>query len=144
MPAGIASGLSQVRLYQTANPAANAEFTVTVPAGKAWVLTSVTVQNVQGGSGTSMPILVVDDGASVLFESYGSTTTQAISTTCRYTWGVGLPLTGLFGATTEVHSTAPLAEGLIVPAGGRVSSRTVGLSATTDYGVANLWVVEYG
>lgn len=144
MPPGISSGLSAVKLYQTPNPAANAEFTITVPAGKFWVVSSVTVQLAQSGSGTSMPILVFDDGTNVLYESYGSTTTQAISTTCRYTWARGLPLTGLNGATTEVHSTAPIPGEMPIPAGGRISSRTIGLSANTDYTIANLWVVEYG
>lgn len=145
MPAGIVSGLAgPAQRVVGANPAANAEFSVTVPVGKSWLILSVTVANVQGGSGASQPILVIDDGANILMESFGSSTAQAVTTTCQYTWAPGLVLTAQTGLTTDVHSQGGLPSGYVVPSGGRIRSRTVGLSATTDYGVPTLWVVEYG
>ena len=125
-----------------ADPAANAEFSQTVTAGKKWQLLSVSVALVQGATQTPQPILVIDDGTNVVFESFGSSAAQAVSTTCRYTWAPGLTLTGQVGATTNVHSTAPLPLGLTLGAGYRIRSSTLGIGAGTDYGVASLLIVE--
>jgi hypothetical protein len=145
MADGVASGLSSTFTTLTANPAANAEIAVTtVTTGKIWLLKAFSVSLVQGITQTPQPILIVDDGTNVVFEMFGSTTAQAVSTTCRYTWGVGLPLTGQVGATTNVHSTGPIPAGLLMKDGWRISTLTVGLGANSDYGVATINVVEYG
>lgn len=145
MPPGIVSSLaSGAKLVTTTNPAANAEFTVSVPTGKSWLLLSVSVALVQGATDVPQPILVIDDGANTLMESFGSSAAQAVSTTCQYTWAPGLVLTGQIGATTNVHSQGGLPEGYVVPSGGRVRSVTVNKGSNTDYGAAALWVVEYG
>ncbi len=125
------------------NPAANTEFSETVPAGKQWQLVSVSIALVQGLTQTPQPILVIDDGVNVVFESMGSSAAQAVSTTCQYTWGADLPLTGQIGSGTNVHSTAPLPDGLLLPAGYRVRSVTVGIGVNSDYGAPSLYVVEY-
>ena len=132
----------EARSFAAANPAGGAEFSHTVPAGEVWHLLAVTVANVQAAAGASQPILVIDDGTNVLFESFGSSAAQAISTTCQYTWAAGLPLTGQIGATTNVHSTGPLPAGLILLPTWRIRSVTIGLSANTDYGVPRLYAVE--
>lgn len=124
--------------------AANTEITETVPAGVYWELLAVSVALVQGATQTPQPILVIDDGTDVLFESFGSTTAQAVSTTCRYTWAPGLTLTGQVGATTGVHSTAPLPEDLILGPGFRIKTSTLGIGANSNYGAPSLYVVEYG
>ena len=145
MADGVPSNLSSTFTSITANPAANAEIAVTtVPTGKIWLLKSFSVALVQGATQTPQPILIVDDGTNVVFEAFGSTTAQAVSTTCRYSWAPGLPLTGLVGATTNVHSTAPLPAQLLMKEGWRISTLTVGLGANSDYGVATIVVVEYG
>ena len=125
------------------NVAANTEWSETVPTGYAYKLIAVSVALVQGITQTPQPLLVIDDGTDVIFESFGSTTAQAVSTTCRYTWGIGLPLTGLVGATTNVHSTGPLPEGLILPPGYRIRSSTIGIGANSDYGAPSLYVIRY-
>jgi hypothetical protein len=145
MPPGVQSNLGSVaQRVAGANPAANAEFTVSVPSGKSWLLLSVTVSLAQAGAGSSQPLLVIDDGTNTLIESFGSSAAQAVSTTCQYTWAPGLVLTGQVGATTSVHSQGSLPEGFIVPTGGRIRSSTIGLSANTDYGIPSFWIVEYG
>ena len=69
---------------------------------------------------------------------------QVSSTTCRYTWASGISvLTGQVGATTNVHSVAPLPEDLTLPAGYRIRTTTIGLTATGDYGVPSFYVVQY-
>lgn len=123
---------------QSSDPAANAEFSVTVPSNKLWVVKAVSVSLVQGATQTPQPILILDDGTNPLFESFGSSAVQAVSTTCRYTWAPGLPLTGQIGATTNVHSTAPLPEGFVLKEGYRIRSSTLGIGANSNYGVAQI------
>lgn len=141
---GITSSLSTAKVVAGADPAANTEASVVVPAGKQWLVLAVSIQLVQGLTQTPQPILVLDDGTTVFFEAFGSSAVQAVSTTCRYTWSPDSPLTGQIGATTNVHSTAPLPEGLILGPGYRVRTSTLGLGANSDYGVPALYVVEYG
>lgn len=127
-----------------ADPAANAEFTVTVPAGKFWEIMSISVALVQGATQTPQPILILDDGTDIVYESFGSSAAQAVSTTCRYNWAPGLTLSAQVGATTNVHSTAPLPLGIVLPAGGRIRSSTLGIGANSDYGQPTFYVIEYG
>lgn len=145
MADGVASNLSSTFSTITANPAANNEIAVTtVTAGKIWWLKSFSVSLVQGATQTPQPILIVDDGTNVVFESFGSSAAQGVSTTCRYTWAPNLPLTAQIGTTTNVHSTAPLPMYLLMKDGWRISTLTLGLGANSDYGVATICVVEYG
>jgi hypothetical protein len=144
LTAGAPSSLSVLRLFSGTDVAANTEILETVPAGKWWQLISVSVQLVQGATQTPQPILVVDDGTSVIYEAFGSTTAQAVSTTCRYTWASGHTLSGLVGATTNVHSVAPLPERLLLAPGSRVGTSTIGIGANSNYGIPSLYVVEFG
>lgn len=141
---GISSSLSTLKRVAGANPAANAELSVTVPAGKSWRLLSLSVPLVQGGTQTPQPILVIDDGTNVLYEFFGSSEAQATTTTCRYTWAPGLPLSGQVGSGTAVHSVAPLPHHLTLAPGYRVRTSTLGIGANSDYGVPSLHVVEFG
>ena len=125
------------------DPAANAEISETVPAGKHWGLVSVSVALVQGITQTPQPILVLDDGVDVIFESFGSSAAQAVSTTCRYTWAPGNPFTGQIGSGVDVHSSAPLPQGIVLPPGYRIRTSTLGKGANTDYGVPSLLVLEF-
>lgn len=126
---------------QAADPAANAEFSQTVPVGKYWKLISVSVSLAQGITQTPQPTLVIDDGTNILFQGFGASAAQNASVTTRYTWAPDSPLTG--GAAATV-ATAPIPEGLVLAPGWRVRSSTLGLGANTDYGVPSLYVIEYG
>ena len=142
---GIPSSLSATFDSITTNPAAGSEVpTQTVPDGKFWWLKGFSVACVQGLTQTPQPILIVDDGTNVIFEMFGSSAAQAASTTCRYTWGPALPLTGQVGSGAGVHSTSPLPYMLVMRAGWRISTLTLGIGANTDYGVGTLYVVEFG
>lgn len=123
--------------------AANTEWSETVPAGETWELIAVSVALVQGLTQTPLPILIVDDGTTTVYESFGSTTVQAVSTTTRYTWAPGHTLTGQVGATTNVHSTGPLPAGLVLGAGWRVRTSTVGIGANSNYGAPALLIRRY-
>jgi hypothetical protein len=120
--------------------AANTEISETVTAGETWELVAVSVSLAQAATQTPLPILIVDDGTSVIFEMFGSTTVQAVNTTTQYTWFPGAPLTGQVGATTNVHSTGPLPPGLTLKAGSRIRTSTIGIGANSNYGVPSITV----
>lgn len=125
------------------NPAANAECSDSVPAGEVWELLAYSVACVQGITQTPQPILRITAGGVIVYESFGSTTAQAVSTTCRYSWAPGLTISGLIGATTNVHSVAGLPAGLILSAGDTIATVTVGIGANTDYGAPIIYVLKY-
>jgi hypothetical protein len=131
---------SKPALVTTTNRAANTEVTETVPAGEVWELVSVSISLVQGATQTPQPILTIDDGTSVIWAGPGSTTAQAVNTTCRYTWAPGHTLTGLIGATTNVNSFAPLPAGLVLVAGSRITTNTIGIGANSDYAAPQIMV----
>lgn len=126
------------------DPAANNEATITVPAGKAWGLFSVSISLAQGLTQTPQPTLFIDDGTTVFEDILGSSAVQAVSTTCKYTWAPGMTQSGQIGAGAAVHSYAPLPDGLVLPAGSRVRTSTAGIGANSDYAAFVLYVVEYG
>jgi hypothetical protein len=127
------------------NPAAGAEISETVPTGKWWLLKSLSVLLVQGITQTPQPILTLDDGTNVFYEAFGASNAGAASTTARYTWAEGLQLTAHIGATTNVHANGSLPPGgILLPAGYRIKTVTVGIGANSDYGAPQLLVVEYG
>jgi hypothetical protein len=131
---------------QAADPAAGSEVTYTVPTGVSIGLVSLSVNCVQGLTQTPWPILVIDDGTDILFASPGSTAAQAVSTTCRYTWGQDVAVSGQIGSGAAIYSIGALMTGMHrIPLGPgyRIRTITTGIGANTDYGVASLWVVQY-
>jgi len=131
-----------VESVTAANPAANAEFTFTVPAGERWLVLAVTVSCVQGATQTPHPRLVIDDGTNTLFAAHSGTAAQASSTTCQHSWVAQGPAIGPSGATTAVVAQGSLPQGLILEAGSRMISNTAGLGANTDYGVPRATIVK--
>src|SRR5262245_27328587 len=141
MPAGIPNSQNGlVKVVTGADPAANNEFSITVPAGKIWQLLSVSVSLAQGATQTPQPALVIDDGTTTIFQSFGASTAQNSAVTTRYTWAPDCTLTA-GGAATVV--TAPLASGLILPQNSRLRSITAGIGANTNYDVPAALVVEF-
>jgi hypothetical protein len=144
VPTALPSQLQNRRIVLGANPAANAEASDSPPAGKWWEVISYSIVNVQGGAGSSLPSLVLDDAlGNVFYQAYGAAAAQSISTTQRYTWGRELQLQ-VAGSTPNIFAIAPFASDMFVPPGGHVRTVTVGLSANTDYGQPVISVIEYG
>jgi hypothetical protein len=126
-----------------ADPAANTEASLTVPASKFWWLLSVRVQLVQGITQTPLPFLVLDDGTTAFYEAPGSTAAQAVSTTCTYTWAPDVQVTGQIGATPTIRSMGPLPSLLLLGPGFRIRTATQGIGANSDYGVPVAYVIEF-
>ncbi len=134
----------RLRRFAGTDRAANTEISETVPAGVVWELLAIEFTLVQGATQTPQPILVIDDGTTNLFETFGSSAAQAVSTTCVYTFGTDLQLTGQVGSGANVHSMAPIPDDLLLPAGYRIRTNTLGIGANSDYGAPSIYVVEYG
>lgn len=117
-----------------ANPGANSEASITVPTGERWLLKSVSIALSQGATQTPYPGLIIDDGTNTLFEAKSGTAAQAVSTDSRHTWAPGLPLSQA-GATPDIKCTGPLPSGLVLEAGYRIRTNTVGKGAATDWGI---------
>jgi hypothetical protein len=134
-----------MRSFTGTNQAANTEISETVPAGKAWLLISVSVALVQGITQTPQPILILKDpSGNVVYENFGSTTAQAVSTTCRYNWIAGGPApAGLVGATTNVHTVSCLPSDCYLPEGSTITTNTIGIGANSDYGAPQILVIEF-
>lgn len=125
------------------DPAAGVECNDTVPAGLWWVLLSYSVQLVQGATQTPLPTLVVDDGTNILAQAPGSSGTQVVSSTAQYTWAPEFNLTAQIGATPNTLSCGPFPE-LLLEAGWRIRTVTIGLGANSNYGAPSIYVAELG
>jgi multisubunit Na+/H+ antiporter MnhC subunit len=122
------------------NPAANVEFSQTVPAGKIWQLLAISVSLAQGATQTPQPVLVITDGTNTVYQAFGASSAQNSAVTTQYTWAPGLPLSAA-GASTI--ATAPLPQGLVLTAGYVISSSTIGKGANTDYAAPVFFVNEF-
>jgi len=140
---GIALGSGELRVVTGTNPAANGEVNETLGTGVYWELVAVKLTLVQGLTQTPQPILTLDDGATVFWETLGSSAAQAASTTCVYTFAAGQDLTGQVGSGANVHSNAPLPPGILLGPGYRIRTSTLGIGANSDYAAPVLYVVEY-
>lgn len=116
-----------------ANPTAGNEVAVTVPADDVWEIYAVCLVCVQGLTQTPQPALIIDDGTTSIYEQFGCTGAQAVSTTCTYTWGPTLTISGQLGAAGVFRSTAPMVLGLTLPEGYRIRTVTAGIGANTDF-----------
>lgn len=132
-------GTAVRKVVTGSDPAANTEFSQTVPTGKYWQLYAVTVSLAQGATQTPQPTLIIDDGTTTLYQSFGGSSAQNASVTAQYTWAPGLSLTA-GGAATVI--TAPLPADLELPAGYRIRSSTTGIGANSNYGAPAFFVVE--
>lgn len=131
---------NKLRVFTGTDQAANTEVSEAVPAGKTWELLCVTVSLVQGNTQTPQPTLIIDDGTTTLYQSFGASSAQSADTTTQYTWAPGLTLTAGAGATVV---TAPLPYGLVLPAGYRIRTSTGGKGANSNYGAPAIFVLEY-
>lgn len=122
-----------------ADPAANAEVTITVPALTWYVLLAVTV-NLVATVQTPLPNLVLTDGTSEFFSAPGASAVSTAGVTSQFTWAPTLSLTA--GAALT-RNYAPIPVGIILPPGYKITTVTTGLGANCNYGVPVAYVRKY-
>lgn len=132
---------ARFKTVQSANPAANTEFTITVPAGKYYKLISVNGTLVQGATDTPRPYLQLKDASgNIIAKLPGASAAQSASVTSNYTWAADLTLSAAAALTVN---GAPLPEDLILGPGYTITSDTVGKGANSDWGIVTALVVEF-
>lgn len=126
------------------DPAANTEITEAVPAGEVWNLLSVSIVLAQAAAQTPQPILIIDDGtdAGILFSALGATASQAVDTTCRYTWAPNFVTSAIVGSGANCFAFAPLLPTLVLTEGCRIKTTTVGKGANSNYSAPRLIVAS--
>lgn len=124
----------------TADPAAGAELTHTVPAGKYWRLIScryTLTTNAVAGTRASQ-LVIADDAGNTLIQ-LPSAGTQPISVTYGYNWAaVG------WAVGQQANQMLMGIPDLVLAPGYVIKTVTASKDAGDDYSAARLLVVEYG
>lgn len=120
------------------NPAAGADFAVTVPTGARWQVRSIWAQLVTSGvANTRVVSLQVTDGTNVLF-TIPYTTGQAASLTRQYYWANYAYNIGLVG--TGIYTPVPFPFTLF--AGWKVQSSTALIDAGDQWSLVRVYYEE--
>lgn len=123
-------------IYTMPAPAAGADFTITVPAGKLWdvVVIYATLTTAVAVASREADITFGDGNA--LFASVGPAAVQAASLADRYLWAVGL--------TNEVagSSQSQAIPSLRLLPGWTIASVTANIQAADQWSAQKLYVVE--
>jgi len=123
----------------SADPAAGAEATITVPAGATWLILSATTTCAQGATQTPWPYLAIKSAAGTQLVAFpGASDDMDASVTSTFTWAPGLALTAAAALTVN---TAPIPDTLLLKGGMKVETSTDGIGANTNYSPLTLWVI---
>lgn len=120
----------------SANPAANAEFTMTVPNGQYWKLKAVTATLVTDSNAANRAVVLDINTAEGTFVRIASPGIQTASLSIRHHWFVG--------ANSEDNSTAlikngPLMHDMILSPASTIASVTTNRQVGDNWGAANFW-----
>lgn len=132
-------GAGNLRSITGTDPAANTEFSETVPTGVRWRPLSLLVPLVTDANvANRLPQLLIDDGANV-YATIGASTVIAASQNGSVTWARGSFLVTPGGGNKFVQGFPDL----VLPAGHRFRSSTINLQATDNYGPPQYLVEEW-
>ena len=132
-------GPGRIRSITGTDPAAGAEISETVPTGARWMLRAIAASFVTDATvANRFPVLKIDDGATVFYIA-DPPAAQAASNTLIYVSGSGV--TRLTSVAGQPSWALPV--GLILMAGSRIRTQTVGIVAGDNYGAPQLLVEEW-
>jgi hypothetical protein len=135
----LVTGAGRLRTIAGTNPAAGVEISEVVPAGARWKLRTFLFSLVASAAAANRtPVLTIDDGANVLWET-GSNVAQTAAQTAKYRAGAGVPF-ATFGALAY-H--LPLPADLLLAAGSRIRTVTGAIDVGDDYGAPVYQVEEF-
>jgi hypothetical protein len=139
-PAGLPAavpGSGNILRIASADPAAGAEYTHSVPAGKIWRIISIVIPFTTAVAvANRRPVLTIDDGANIVYRVPVAADIPA----SQAAFIVAAPYLPAYVAVN--NHLVPLPE-LILPAGYRIRTATTLIQGADDYGVANLLVEEW-
>lgn len=132
-----ADGPGVIRTIVGTNPAAGVEIVETVPTNARWRLKTFNYTLVASGAAANRrPVLTIDDGANILWQSF-SNVAQTAGQTAIYRAGIGTPF--LLYDTLAYH--LPLPVDLPLQGGYRIRTVTAAIDAGDDY-AAPIYTVE--
>lgn len=128
-----------VTVATSANPAAGAEISITVPTGETWILGSIKYTLVTSiAVATRLTSITYDDGTNV-YMKLDAAVSQAAALTYNYDGMVDIGLSSaLLG--TDVYFPLPR---LVLPAGHRIRTSTLGIDVADDYSAAVYYYWRY-
>lgn len=133
-------GRGWIFTFTIANPAAGADFSVTVPAGEQWILRSMAaVLATSAAAATRTPVLLIMDGSGNVSMAAGQGDAMAASTT--WTWSFYPGATDLGVSTSPAH--APIPPDLRLPPGYVIKSSTAGLQAGDQWSAIALMIERF-
>lgn len=121
-----------------ADPAAGAEVSDAVPAGKFWKLIAVFLTLVTDANVANRRVHVTIDDGTTVFYRRGSNATQAASLTQSYAWAGEAQE----AAVRDTFVADPLPT-IQLPAGARIKTVTVNKQAGDNYGAPQYYVEEF-
>jgi hypothetical protein len=136
---GSLDGQGAIRSVAGTTPAAGAELSDTVPTGARWELIAIVATlTTSAVVANRTPVLLLDDGANVVWR-VGSAQTQAASTTESYSFGQGTARSGT--NPSAVVDILPNRGALL--AGWRIRTLTAGIDVGDQYSAIRYWVREW-
>lgn len=128
-----------LRVVVGTDPAVAAEILETVPTGARWRLRAIgATLTTDANAANRFPVLVVDDGATLLAASASGS-----NLTASTAWQVGWSIIGANGNANTPRDSRPLAADLVLRAGHRVGTITANLQAGDDWSAPSLLVEEW-
>ena len=127
-----------LKTVTVSNPAAGADISTAVPAGKVWRLVSIQGKLVTSATVANRTVRwSIDDGANV-FYAVDANFTQAASLTETYSAGFGI-----VSANSNTFAISPFPGVLLLPAGFRINTVTTAIQATDQWSAITLLVEEF-
>ena len=131
------------RSIQVGNPAAGADWSLSVPAGARWDLISASALFTSSvGVATRLPRLIVDDGTNTLFEA-PAIFPQAASLAITQSWGAGAGGPVTTDELTGGSVSSGLPNDFMLLAGWRVRSSTGAIQVGDQWSAISVSVLEW-
>jgi hypothetical protein len=129
----------------SSNPAAGAEHSIAVTAGKIWQLVGLTAALVTSATaGLRNPRLIYDDGSTNGAPTIpGSFGTQNINITETYSWAQDMAQGSSVSVTPATLSNAPIPANLYFFGGYNIKTSTANLQVDDDWGVATYSIIQF-
>lgn len=136
---GTLEGPGVIRSIAGTNPAANVEWSETVPAGARWQILSLSnVFVTDANVANRFPRLIIDDGAANVYESDPA---AALAASLTRIYNAGLGTARLDAVSTNAQWALP--EDVTLMAGSRIRSFVTNLQAGDNWGAPQLLVREW-
>jgi hypothetical protein len=128
----------EILTLSSADPAAGAEISYTLPAGYRYQILSVQATLVTDATAANrFPVLTINDGTNDV-AGFAAGTAQTATQTVAYQFGPGIA-----GYQASLRTHVPTATPLILKAGNIIKTVTAGIVAGDNWGIARICVMRW-